>query len=60
MRKRHEQVDMRREEDCRWSILLGLAFDQRMQGAYQVQFLLEYSVEVYHPGRQIKGLKSAM
>ena len=40
MRKRHEQVDMRREEDRRWSILLGLAFDQRMQGAYQVQFLL--------------------
>jgi hypothetical protein len=33
---------MRREEDRGWSIFLDLAFDQRMQAAYQVQFLSQY------------------
>jgi hypothetical protein len=59
VREHHEQVDMCREEDRGWSIL-GLAFDQRMQAANQVQFLLQYGVEVHHPVRQIKGFTSAM
>ena len=45
---------MRREEDCGRCILLHLAFDQRMQAAYQVQFLLRYMEKCTIPGRQKK------
>jgi hypothetical protein len=49
MHEHHEQADMRRKED-RGRSIFGLAFDQRMQAAYQVQFLLRYSVKVHDPG----------